>query len=172
MRRKRGIREESNKLRRGSFGAVFSALRRRSHPNYRSFEGELALLYFDGTPVLKFSEHGFSNFLGSNPGILVGKISGYRERNSGIFCTSGVSSRRPSRSPALLKVDRIFQCVKKITERTRTPVMCLIRCRAGDFHYNDEEIEVMVEDIRSLKQNGADGFVIGERCGSLGLSMT
>uniref|UniRef100_A0A0K8TDL3 Copper homeostasis protein cutC homolog n=1 Tax=Lygus hesperus TaxID=30085 RepID=A0A0K8TDL3_LYGHE len=33
--------------------------------------------------------------------------------------------------------------------------------QGGDFVYSDEEIQIMLEDIRHLKDNGADGFVLG-----------
>ncbi|XP_028968555.1 copper homeostasis protein cutC homolog [Galendromus occidentalis] len=41
------------------------------------------------------------------------------------------------------------------------PVMCLIRCRSGNFNYTEEDLQVMLYDIGCLKDNGADGFVIG-----------
>ncbi len=37
----------------------------------------------------------------------------------------------------------------------------LIRSRGGDFHYSDDEISVMEEDIRIARGEGADGVVIG-----------
>lgn len=42
------------------------------------------------------------------------------------------------------------------------PIMCLIRCRSGNFEYSEGEIQVMKDDIETLRENGADGFVIGE----------
>ncbi|XP_074000149.1 copper homeostasis protein cutC homolog [Rhodnius prolixus] len=41
------------------------------------------------------------------------------------------------------------------------PVFPMIRCRGGDFVYSAEEMEIMSEDIRIMKENGADGFVFG-----------
>lgn len=35
------------------------------------------------------------------------------------------------------------------------------RCRGGNFVYSDDEIQIMLDDIRLLKANGADGFVLG-----------
>ena len=55
-------------------------------------------------------------------------------------------------SPALLT---------QIKEHTYIPVYPLIRPRFGDFLYTAQEIKVMCEDIRLLKEYGADGFVIG-----------
>ena len=37
----------------------------------------------------------------------------------------------------------------------------LIRCRDGDFHYTEDEIQIMVHDIKYLVKEGADGIVIG-----------
>lgn len=37
----------------------------------------------------------------------------------------------------------------------------LIRSRGGDFHYADEEIRAMEEDIRIARGEGADGVVVG-----------
>lgn len=41
------------------------------------------------------------------------------------------------------------------------PVRCLMRPRAGDFLYEEEEIDLLCAQIRNLRQYGADGFVIG-----------
>lgn len=41
------------------------------------------------------------------------------------------------------------------------PVYCLLRCRPGNFIYDPLEVEVMKEDARILRLNGADGFVFG-----------
>ena len=41
------------------------------------------------------------------------------------------------------------------------PVRVLIRCRPGDYIYNDSEIKVMYDDIRMVKKLGYDGVVIG-----------
>lgn len=43
----------------------------------------------------------------------------------------------------------------------RIPVFCMIRCRAGNFVYSPEEMEVMKEDVTVLRKAGADGFVFG-----------
>lgn len=37
----------------------------------------------------------------------------------------------------------------------------LIRPRGGDFLYSEEEIQIMIEDIKTAKAVGADGVVIG-----------
>jgi copper homeostasis protein len=43
----------------------------------------------------------------------------------------------------------------------RVPIHVLIRPRAGDFCYSDYEFEVMRNDIRSAKEFGMDGVVLG-----------
>uniref|UniRef100_A0A915AKD1 Copper homeostasis protein cutC homolog n=2 Tax=Parascaris univalens TaxID=6257 RepID=A0A915AKD1_PARUN len=40
-------------------------------------------------------------------------------------------------------------------------VFCMIRCRGGDFVYDDDEMKTMLNDIALLKASGADGFVFG-----------
>jgi|ERR1700733_6205153 len=43
----------------------------------------------------------------------------------------------------------------------RIPIHVLIRPRAGDFYYSDDELERMRKDIRAAKQFGMDGVVVG-----------
>jgi copper homeostasis protein len=42
-----------------------------------------------------------------------------------------------------------------------TPVYVMIRPRAGDFVYSEEEIQRMLKSINAFKLHGADGFVFG-----------
>jgi|SRR5436190_6326898 len=50
----------------------------------------------------------------------------------------------------------------KVTRRSlKIGLQVIIRPRGGDFLYDDNEIEVMGEDIRTAKDLGADGVVIG-----------
>ena len=51
--------------------------------------------------------------------------------------------------------------LEQIRSESHIPVRCLMRPRAGDFLYTPEEIRMMAEQIRELKEAGADGFVIG-----------
>jgi copper homeostasis protein len=37
----------------------------------------------------------------------------------------------------------------------------MIRPRTGDFVYEEEDIEVMLQDIADFKEAGASGFVFG-----------
>ena len=53
------------------------------------------------------------------------------------------------------------ELLKQIRRESESPVRCLMRPRAGDFLYTREEILLMAEQIRRLKDLGADGFVIG-----------
>jgi len=48
-----------------------------------------------------------------------------------------------------------------VKQQVKIPVHVMIRPRAGDFHYSDQEMDVMRTDVRILKENGADGFVLG-----------
>lgn len=52
------------------------------------------------------------------------------------------------------------------------PVNVLIRPRRGDFLYSEEEVDVMVEDIRQAVACGANGVVIGalDRDGNVDMS--
>jgi copper homeostasis protein len=43
----------------------------------------------------------------------------------------------------------------------RIPIHVLIRPREGDFCYSDDELEIMRNDIRAVKQFGMDGIVLG-----------
>ena len=53
------------------------------------------------------------------------------------------------------------ELLQQIRAESNIPVRCLMRPRAGDFHYRDDEIRQMAMQIKHLKQLGADGFVIG-----------
>ena len=45
--------------------------------------------------------------------------------------------------------------------RSGLPVHVLLRPRGGDFHYSDDEFEVMQEDLQHAGSLGASGFVLG-----------
>ena len=78
--------------------------------------------------------------------------------------------------------------LRQIRAESDIPVRCLMRPRPGDFLYTKEELELMCQQILSLKAAGADGFVIGcltadgdldeaamkpliEACGSCGITL-
>src|SRR5215831_15719464 len=51
--------------------------------------------------------------------------------------------------------------VEKILEQSSIPVHVLIRPRAGDFIYDETEIQIMLNDIRQFKKLRVQGFVCG-----------
>jgi len=74
-----------------------------------------------------------------------------------------------------LGVDRIELCsalsadglspshgmVKWAVDHAQMPVMVMIRPREGDFIYNDQELEVMLDEVSWAKTCGAEGIVVG-----------
>ncbi len=48
-----------------------------------------------------------------------------------------------------------------VRSRIRIPIAAMVRPRAGDFCYSDDEFEVMRQDVASFKQSGADMIVLG-----------
>ncbi|WP_134090572.1 copper homeostasis protein CutC [Olivibacter sp. XZL3] len=54
-----------------------------------------------------------------------------------------------------------YGTIKRVRELLDIKVYVLIRPRAGDFLYSDEEFAIMKEDITMCKQLGCDGVVIG-----------
>ncbi len=53
------------------------------------------------------------------------------------------------------------ELLQQIRRESSIPIRCLMRPRAGDFLYTQEEILMMAMQITRLKDLGADGFVIG-----------
>ena len=51
--------------------------------------------------------------------------------------------------------------LEQIRRESDIPLRCLMRPRAGDFLYKEDEIDLMAVQIRQLRAAGADGFVIG-----------
>ena len=51
--------------------------------------------------------------------------------------------------------------LRQIKAEISLPVRCLMRPRAGDFLYTQEEISLLCRQITALRASGADGFVIG-----------
>ena len=54
-----------------------------------------------------------------------------------------------------------FGNIKKAINSLKIPVMVIIRPRGGNFEYSEEEVEIMIEDIKICKELGAHGVVIG-----------
>lgn len=48
-----------------------------------------------------------------------------------------------------------------VRSRIRIPIAAMVRPRAGDFCYSDDEFEVMQRDLVALKEHGADMIVLG-----------
>ena len=51
--------------------------------------------------------------------------------------------------------------LRAVKRQIKTRTFVMIRCREGDFVYDDDELVVMRDDIAALKESGADGFVLG-----------
>lgn len=51
--------------------------------------------------------------------------------------------------------------IKAARKLLQIELYCMIRPRGGDFFYSDEEFEVMKADIKTAKELGCDGVVIG-----------
>ena len=48
-----------------------------------------------------------------------------------------------------------------VKETADVPVFAMLRPRGGDFLYSEMELKVMREDLRRMKESGADGIVFG-----------
>lgn len=53
------------------------------------------------------------------------------------------------------------ELLEQIKAECTVPVRCLMRPRAGDFLYGEEEVQLLRAQIRTLCRAGADGFVLG-----------
>ena len=53
------------------------------------------------------------------------------------------------------------ELLRQIRAESGIAIRCLMRPRAGDFLYTPAEIDMMAAQIKSLRELGADGFVIG-----------
>jgi copper homeostasis protein len=51
--------------------------------------------------------------------------------------------------------------MQTVRRHTSLPIHALIRPRAGDFFYSDQEFEIMRDDIEAARQFGMDGIVLG-----------
>ena len=54
-----------------------------------------------------------------------------------------------------------YGLLKKVTHSLSIPVQVLIRPRSGDFHYSNEEFDIMKENILQCKELGCAGIVTG-----------
>ncbi|KAI5897992.1 uncharacterized protein SCHCODRAFT_01111903 [Schizophyllum commune H4-8] len=53
----------------------------------------------------------------------------------------------------------LLKCVRRAVNGV--PIMAMVRPRSGDFVYTEEDMDVMLDDIRIFKRHGARGVVIG-----------
>lgn len=53
------------------------------------------------------------------------------------------------------------ELLKQVRAESDIAIRCLVRPRGGDFLYTEEEIRMMVAQIKTLRGLGADGFVLG-----------
>lgn len=51
--------------------------------------------------------------------------------------------------------------LRTVKESIHIPVFVMIRCREGNFKYSHKEIQLMQDEMTSMKNAGADGFVVG-----------
>lgn len=51
--------------------------------------------------------------------------------------------------------------LRQIKQCCALPVRCLMRPRAGDFLYSEDELDLLCAQIETLRDAGADGFVVG-----------
>lgn len=54
-----------------------------------------------------------------------------------------------------------YGTILKTRRDVNVPIMVMIRPRGGNFHFNQDEVEIMLEDIKRCKEIGVDGIVIG-----------
>lgn len=64
--------------------------------------------------------------------------------------------------------------IKQCRESFNVLIYAIIRPRGGDFLYNTEEFEIMLQDVKLCKQLGCDGVVIGllNKDGSIDIKRT
>lgn len=51
--------------------------------------------------------------------------------------------------------------LERVREAVQIPIICMVRSRAGDFCYSDDDWMTMKNEIRWLLDNGADGLAFG-----------
>src|SRR5918993_5157772 len=54
-----------------------------------------------------------------------------------------------------------YGCIKQTRKKISIQLYPIIRPRAGDYFYDDDEFEMMLHDIEICKQSGCDGISVG-----------
>lgn len=54
-----------------------------------------------------------------------------------------------------------IEVLKYLKAHIDTPLCCMDRVRGGNFEYSDLELEIMMNDARTMLENNADGIVFG-----------
>jgi copper homeostasis protein len=54
-----------------------------------------------------------------------------------------------------------LETLKYLKENIDKKICCMVRPRGGDFHYSENEFEIMRKDAENFLQNNADGIVFG-----------
>lgn len=54
-----------------------------------------------------------------------------------------------------------YGTIKAAVNNIKVPIMVIIRPRGGEFVFTDEEVEIMIDDVKMCKKLGAYGVVIG-----------
>lgn len=89
------------------------------------------------------------------------EVACFNEESALLAIQEGVDRIELCEDYSLGGVTPNIETLKKLKEKSTTPVYVMVRPRGGDFHYTEEEFQIMVEDLTRLKEAGADGFVFG-----------
>lgn len=54
-----------------------------------------------------------------------------------------------------------YGTIKRTIENIKVPSMVIIRPRGGNFEFSEDEVQIMLDDIKACKDLGAYGVVIG-----------
>lgn len=54
-----------------------------------------------------------------------------------------------------------YGMIKQVKEKLKLPVYVMIRARGGNFVYTNDELEIMIQDVRICRELGVNGIVFG-----------
>lgn len=54
-----------------------------------------------------------------------------------------------------------YGIIKHVKEKIKLPVYVMIRARGGNFVYTNDELEIMIHDVRICRELGVNGIVFG-----------